>query len=112
MEELFNKMGEYTKMDTELPFEEFQGYYQAVMAFLLKDYQELSQDDLIKAKGIVSVMAANAKARALAKDQNRKKFAKMAEKSAFWDDAITRRLTKTEGMSTDELQQKIDALWQ
>ena len=44
------------------------------------------------------------------KDENRKKFTKMGEKSAFWENAIKLRLTK-EGMSESELDEKVDALW-
>ncbi|MEG1662223.1 MAG: hypothetical protein RR332_06855, partial [Clostridiales bacterium] len=83
-----------------------------VMTFLQNQYQEMSMEDMVKAKGILAIMAANAKTRAIAKDVNRKKFVKMAEKSAFWDDALKHRLIKEEGMTDDELQQKIEALWQ
>ena len=81
MESLFNQMAEFIKMEEELPFAEFQSYYTSVMAFLQKEYQDLTVDDLLKAKGILSIMGANAKTRALVKNENRKKFQKMAEKS-------------------------------
>ncbi len=112
MESLFNQMAEFIKMEEELPFAEFQSYYTSVMAFLQKEYQDLTVDDLLKAKGILSIMGANAKTRALVKNENRKKFQKMAEKSAFWDDAITRRLVKIEGLSNDEVQEKVESLWE
>lgn len=111
MEELYNKMGEYVKMEEELPFDEFQSYYNSVMNFLQKEYQNLSVDELIKVKGIVRIMCANARTRSLVKDVNRKKFVKIGEKTAFWDDAINRHLVKDEGMDADEVQKKVDALW-
>ena len=111
MEQLFNKMAEYVKMEEDLPFDEFQNYYNSVIDFLQKEYQNLSVEDLIKVKGIVRIMCANARARALIKNDNRKKFIKIGEKTAFWDDAINRRLVKEEGMAADEVQQKVDALW-
>jgi len=84
MEELFAKMGEYIKMEDELPLPEFQTYYQSVMDYLMKNYQDMSTEQLVQAKGITMIMAGNANARALRKDANRKKFQKIGEKSAFW----------------------------
>lgn len=110
MEELFAKMAEYVKMEEQLPFDEFQTYYQSVIDFLLKSYQDLSADELVKAKGITMIMANNAKTRARLKDGNRKKFLKMGEKASFWEDAIKHRLIK-EGMSAAEVDEKVEALW-
>ena len=110
MEELVAKMGEFIKMEDELPFTEFQAYYQSVIDYLMKNYQDMTTDQLVQAKGITMIMGNNAKARAMRKDENRKKFTKMGEKSAFWENAIKLRLTK-EGMSESELDEKVDALW-
>ncbi|MCR4963013.1 MAG: hypothetical protein K6B40_03950 [Firmicutes bacterium] len=112
MEALFDQMGEFIKMEEELPFADFQAYYTSVMAYLQKEYQDMTVDDLLKAKGILSIMGANAKTRALVKNENRKKFQKMAEKSVFWDEAIARRLTKIEGLSEDEVQKRTESLWE
>ena len=110
MEELFAKMGEFVKMEEELPFGEFQDYYKSVMDYLQQNYQDMNTEQLIQAKGITMIMGNNAGARALRKDDNRKKFHKMAEKSSFWEGAIKMRLVK-DGMSEDELNVKVDALW-
>jgi len=40
MEELVAKMGEFIKMEDELPFPEFQAYYQSVIDYLMKNYQK------------------------------------------------------------------------
>ena len=56
-------------------------------------------------------MAGNANMRALRTDAHRKKFAKMGEKAYFWEDAIARRLKK-DGMSEQELDDKVSALWE
>ena len=110
MEELFAKMAEYVKMEEPLPFEQFQTYYQSVIDYLMKYYQDMETDDLIKAKGVTMIMANNAKSRAHLKDENRKKFIKIGEKSTFWEDAIKHRLIK-EGMSATEVDEKVEALW-
>ncbi|NLF79600.1 MAG: hypothetical protein GX572_00245 [Clostridia bacterium] len=110
MEELFNKMSEYVKMTEELPLSEFHAYYQSVIDYLMKNYQDMSADDLVKAKGITMIMAGNAKTRARRKDENRKKYDKIAEKAEFWESAIKLRLTK-DGLSAAELDEKVEALW-
>lgn len=111
MEALYNKMGEYTKMEEELPFDEFVAYYNDLIAFLQREYQNLSEDELVQAKGITMIVAGNAKMRSLRKDANRKKFVKMSEKAKFWEDAIALRLRK-EGMTEDVLGEKVGALWE
>lgn len=110
IDELYNKMGEYTKMEEELPFPEFQNFYQCLMDYLMKNYQDMSQEDLLKAKGMTMIVAANAQLRASHKDEYRKKFSKMAEKGKFWEDAIALNLTKS-GMTRDEIDAKISEMW-
>lgn len=110
LDALFAKMGEYTKMEDEISFAEFQSFYTALLAFLQREYQNLSEDDLVKLTGITRIVAANAKMRAVHKDDNRKKFVKMGEKASFWEDAIRLRLTKG-GMSKDTLDERVGALW-
>jgi len=111
LEALSAKMGEYTKMDEEISFEEFQSYYTSLMNFLQAEYQNLTEDELVQAKGMTMIVAGNAKMRALRKDANRKKFDKMGQKAAFWEDAIRRRLVK-EGMSENVLDEKVGGLWE
>ena len=79
MEQLYEKMLEFTKMTEELPFDQFQAYYQEVVDYLQKEYQGLNQEDLLKAKGICNIIAGNAVGRGARKDANSKKFKKMAE---------------------------------
>ena len=110
MEELYNKMLEYTKMTEELPFEEFSSFYQDMMSLLQKDYQDLNTEELIKAKGILAITSVNALTRAAKKDSNKKKFQKMAEKAKFWQEAIKTRLVK-DGLTTQEIDEKTAALW-
>ena len=111
LEQLSDKMRGYVKMDSELPFDEFTAYYNDLMAFLQAEYGELDAEALLACKGMCMVTAGNAKMRALRKDANRKRFAKMGEKAAFWEDAIARRLKK-EGLSQDEIDEKVGALWE
>jgi len=111
MEALYGKMGEYTRMETELPFPEFVAFYQALLDYLQKNFQEMPEDDLIKAKGMAMIVAGNARMRGLKKDANRKKFAKIGEKAKFWEDALALRLTKHGSLTVQELDRQVEALW-
>ena len=110
MEQLFNKVREYLKMTEELPFVAFSGYFNDVTGYLQQNYQDMNDDDLIKAYGICGIVASNAEARAGHKDANRKKFTKMAEKTRFWEDAIKTRFVKG-GMLPNELEEKCAAFF-
>jgi hypothetical protein len=110
MEQLFIQMKDYVKMEEELEFSLFTAYYQDVMNCLQADYQLLTSDELVQAQAICGTMGSNAKVRAAKKDENRKKFHKMQEKSDFWQEAIKARLKK-EGLSDSELEQKMEGLW-
>ena len=108
---LNEKMSEYVKMETEIPFAEFTEFYQDLTGLLQTKYQEFSIEELILAKGMTMIVAGNARVRSSRKDENRKKFMKMAEKAKFWEDAIALRLKK-DGISEDELEEKVSALWE
>lgn len=111
LQELNDKMAVYVKMESELPFGEFTAYYNDLTGFLQAEYANLDQDALLRCKGMCMVVAGNAKMRSLRKDENRKRFTKMAEKAAFWEDAIARRLKK-DGLTQEELDEKVGALWE
>lgn len=110
MDNLFEQMKGFLKMEDELPFAEFNQYYLDLMALLQKDYQELKEEGLLKACAVCGILASNSQSRSLKKDVNRKKFIKMTEKSKFWEEAIKARLVK-EGIPAAELDEKISAVW-
>ncbi|MGI6629445.1 MAG: hypothetical protein ACOX4H_02775 [Bacillota bacterium] len=105
MDEYFEKMQEYLKMDTEISYEEFADYYTRFMESLNKNYQDLDREALIKGRFICSILQANAVARAKRKTPVAKRFKKMGEKSGFWADAIKHRLLK-EGMTAAEIEKE------
>ena len=105
MEELFSKIKGYVKMDTEISAEEFMGYYKAVIDKLTADFEKMTEDEMLKAKIITSIVAANAATRAKRKTADSKKFKKAHEKSNFWTGAIDYRLTKS-GLSEEEISRR------
>jgi len=102
MEKLFEKLKEYLKMETEIPFEEFSEYYRNVINYLNSEYDALEQENLIKARYICSIIQANADGRAKQSRANAKAYKKISSKSVFWMDAINFRLIK-EGMTQAEI---------
>lgn len=104
MEEYLAKMKEYLSMDSELPYEDFNQYFQDYVGYLSKSYEEFDQDTCVKAKFITSILHANSDDRSKRKGPLAKKYRKMSEKSKLWTDALNYRLLKT-GMSQQEIDQ-------
>lgn len=102
MDKLLDKMKEFLKMDSELPFGEFREYYQTVMDYLQEKYEGMNQEELVQALYILQIVAGNASTRAQRKSDVKKKFMKMAEKASFWCKAINYRLEK-EGLSQEQI---------
>ena len=96
-------------MDEEISFEEFSGFYNQVLKELMEKYQDMSQDDCLKSRFIMSTVAQNAAARGARKGPQVKKYRKIQEKCAFWSDAIQHRLIK-EGMSKKDLEEAMAKL--
>lgn len=107
MESFLEKMKEYLKMDSEIPFTEFVDYYNQVIGFLQTNHESLEQEDLFKAKYILSIVSSNAQARAQRKGPESKKYKKMGEKTGFWSNAINFRLQK-EGLSQQEIDEAVE----
>jgi len=109
MEQLFSRLKEYLHMDTEIPFEEFSGYYKEVIGKLNGEFNELDRRACLQARYICAIVQANADSRAKRSKVNAKAYKKIAAKCAFWLDAINYRLLK-EGMSQAEIEQAIEAI--
>lgn len=109
MEELYGKMQEYLRMDTEIPYQEFNEYYKKVIDYLVSNFAKMEQEEKIKAKYILSIVESNSVARARRKGPEMKKHKKIQEKTSFWSSAIIYNLTKA-GMSQQEIDDAIQKL--
>jgi len=96
------KMKEYLSMDSELPYDEFDQYFQDYIAYLGLNYEGFDQESTVKARFIVSILNVNSVERARSKGPHAKKFKKMGEKSKVWVDALNYRLLK-QGMTQDQI---------
>lgn len=106
MDTLFDKLKEYLAMDTEIPFDEFNGYYKELIAELNANFNGYNQDDCLKAICICLIVRSNADARATRSKANAKSFKKIGAKCAFWEDAINYRL-RNEGMSASAIEEAV-----
>ncbi|KUO78185.1 MAG: hypothetical protein APF81_05665 [Desulfosporosinus sp. BRH_c37] len=109
MEKLLEKLKEYLKMETEIPFEEFSEYYHKLIAELNQTFNDLDQDARVKALYICSIVQSNADARAKGSKTTAKTFKKISAKCAFWTDAIKFNLGKA-GMSPQEIEQATEEI--
>ncbi|MBQ1251898.1 MAG: hypothetical protein IIY02_03175 [Firmicutes bacterium] len=112
MESIKAKLKEYLAMDHELAFGEFNEYYNEVMAELNGNYQGYDAENLLSMRYVLSTVCINAQNWSLRKDKNAKKYKKIADKTRFWVDAITYKLTKELGYTNDmidDAEEKIDA---
>lgn len=109
MEKHLEKLKEYLKMETEIPFSEFKIFYQDVLDTLNTEYNDFDQPACLQARYICSIVQANAQARSKKDRDNKKAFRKMADKTAFWVEAIDHRLKK-EGLSQVEIEQVMTEL--
>ena len=112
METITAKLKEYLAMDTELEFNEFNAYYNEIIAELNGHYQEYDENNLLTMRYVLNTVAVNGQAWSLRKDKNSKKYKKIYEKCRFWSDAITYKLKKELGYTDeaiDEAEEKIDA---
>lgn len=109
MEQYFEKMKEYLNMETEIPYEEFETYYQGVINFLNQGYLELNQDETLKMRFILTILMSNSEDRGKRYKSLAKKYKKIYEKSHLWAEALTLRLLKM-GMTKDDIMQAEQAI--
>lgn len=109
MDKLLDKLKEYLHMETQIPFEEFSEYYHTLIGELNQKFNDLDNDDRVKALYICSIVQSNADARAKESKINAKAFKKMSGKCAFWADAIKFNLGKS-GMSPEEIEKATEEI--
>lgn len=80
MQELFDKMKEYLNMDTEISFDEFDGYYKQVVAFLNDNWKELNEEDSMRMLFILDNLKSNGE------DRSKRKV-KEAKNTQKWRNA-------------------------
>ncbi|MBR8660019.1 MULTISPECIES: hypothetical protein [Bacillales] len=111
MQELFDKMKEYLNMDTEISFEEFDGYYKKVVAFLNDNWTSLNEDETLHMLFILDNLKSNGEDRAKRREKEAKKYAKMAQRSEIWATALIKRL-RDAGMSDEEIGKRYEAIYE
>jgi hypothetical protein len=111
MQELFEKMKEYLNMDTEISFDEFDGYYKKVVEFLNDSWTGLNEDETMHMLFILDNLKSNAEDRAKRKEKEMKKYAKMAQRTEIWANALIKRLREA-GLNDEEISKRYEAIYE
>lgn len=111
MQELFEKMKEYLNMDTEISFTEFDDYYKKVVEFLNDSWTGLNEDDTMHMLFILDNLKSNAEDRAKRKEKEAKKYAKMAQRTEIWANALIKRLREA-GLNDEDISKRYEAIYE
>lgn len=98
-------------MDTEISFDEFDGYYKKVVAFLNDNWQELNEEDTMHMLFILDNLKSNGEDRAKRKEKEAKKYAKMAQRTEIWANALIKRL-RDAGLTDEEIGKRYEAIYE
>lgn len=112
MEKLFEQLKVYLNMDTEISFKEFESYYNQVHQFLQEKFDELTKEELVKAKYITSIIQSNAVSRAKRKEvpsKQAKKYKKIAERCSIWAGGANYKLLQS-GLTQQQIDEAEEAL--
>jgi len=107
MQELLTQLQEYLRMESDLPFPEFQEYFRKLIEELRTNFEAMSSEERIQARYICKIVGTNAQIRAGKSRLHMKQFRKINEKCQFWLEAIDFRLEK-EGLSEQEIEDKME----
>lgn len=102
MDDFMAKMKEYLNMEGELPYDEFNAYFQEFTDYLSGNYEQFDQDTSLKARFIASILQINSEERSKRRNPEAKRFKKMSQKSRLWQDAMNYRLIRS-GMTQAEI---------
>ncbi|TKI57181.1 hypothetical protein E8L90_17915 [Brevibacillus antibioticus] len=111
MQDLFEKMKEYLNMDTEISFDEFDGYYKKVTAFLNDSWETLNEEDTMLMLFILDNLKSNGEDRSKRKIKEAKKYAKMAQRTEIWANALIGRLREA-GLTDEEIGKRYEAIYE
>jgi len=108
MRELLTQLQEYLRMESELPFPEFQEYSEKVIKDLRENFETMSNEERFQARYICQIVGSNARVRSgkslLSGKQFRdwKQLREINKKCQFWLKAIDYRLVH-EGINKIEI---------
>ncbi len=111
IQDLYNKMLDYLKMEDEIGFKEFDQYYKDVIAELEKNYQQYDQEQGLQALFVVDNIKTNSDSRMQRKFAEAKKYKKISQRAQIWVEALFLHLVKG-GMTDKEIHEKIEAMYE
>lgn len=111
MQELFDKMKEYLNMETEISFEEFDGYYKKVVDFLNDNWTSLNEEDSMKMLFILDNLKSNSEDRSKRREKEAKKYQKMFKRTEIWALAMIKRLHEF-GLNDEEIGKRYEEIYE
>jgi hypothetical protein len=110
LDEYYNQMLEFLKMDTEITFKQFDEYYKQVSNQLSR-YEGFDQEESLFALFIMDNLKSNSDSRVQRRFPEAKKYRKISERSKIWIEALFIHLTKL-GLSEQEITEKIEQMYE
>ncbi|RXT13848.1 hypothetical protein [Ammoniphilus sp. CFH 90114] len=111
IQNLYDQMLNYLKMEEEIEFKEFDSYYKEVLSLLEKEYQQYDQEQALWALFIMDNIKTNSDSRAQRKFAEAKKYKKISQRAQIWVEALFIHLVKS-GMTDKEIHDKIEAMYE
>ncbi|ADC48346.1 MULTISPECIES: hypothetical protein [Alkalihalophilus] len=112
MQSLYEQIQVYLNMEEEIPFKEFNSYYQKVIKELGDSHEQFDEETLWKALFIVENVMSNAEGRAKeTKGTEAKKYTKMAQRLQLWAKNFATRLGQA-GYTEEDINERFNTMFE
>ncbi|WP_158735214.1 hypothetical protein [Alteribacillus sp. YIM 98480] len=111
MDKLYDQVQKYLNMDEEIPFKEFQQFYQDVISKLDREAESFEEDSIWKGLFVVESIMSNAENRAKTTKNasETKKYKKMAKRTKLYAQNFTKRLHQF-GYTQEQIGEKFEQM--
>jgi hypothetical protein len=106
----YEQMLTFLKMEDEIPFKEFNDYYQQVLKEL-DNYKSYDKELAIQALFIMDNLKSNSDSRVQRKFAEAKKYKKISARAHIWIEALFVHLVNA-GMTEQEIKDKIEEMYE
>lgn len=112
MNELYEQIHIYLKMEEEIPFDDFEKYYKKVINYFNDQADQFEEETLWKALFISENVMSNAEGRANEeKGPKAKKYVKMSQRLKLWAQNFAGRLGRL-GYNEDQMNDRFEKMFE
>lgn len=111
IDNLYENMLEYLKMEDEITFKEFDEYYKKVLSELEQNYESYDQEKGFQALFIMDNLKTNSDSRVQRKFSEAKKYKKISQRAQIWVEALFIHLVKS-GLTDKEIHARIEEMYE